>query len=177
MTEGNLWTECSSIDNRGSRAWQGMDKYLLLIPCSKRKKSYASRPAIEIYDGPLFRAIRKYFSSGLPAVDIHIVSAKYGLIAADTIIEPYDQVMTPKRALEMRKDVLSDLSRLLQKRQYTEVLVNLLASYRLAMDGIQEMVPENTSLNFIKGPIGKRTSETIQWLTKISAGILDHENV
>lgn len=147
-----------------------MAMYLLLTSCSMRKKSYASRPAIEIYDGPLFRAIRKYFSSGLPAVDIHIVSAKYGLIAADTIIEPYDQAMTRKRALEIREDVISGLSDLLHKTQYTEVLVNLLASYRIAVDGIQEMVPKNTVLTSVNGPIGKRTSEIVDWLTKISAG-------
>jgi len=128
-------------------------------------------PAIEIYDGPLFRAIRKYFNSTLPLVDIYIVSSKYGLLSSDTLIEPYDQEMTPKRALEIHEDVISDLAQLIKKEQYTEVLVNLLASYRLAVDGIKDVIPNNTCLIFLNGPIGKRTSKTIQWLTTITAGV------
>jgi len=59
-------------------------KYLLIIPCSKRKTAppRVKVSAINLYDGPFYRIIRKAFrESGKPDnLDIMILSAKYGLI-------------------------------------------------------------------------------------------------
>lgn len=59
---------------------------VLIVACSQRKTNRPG-PAIQVYDGQLFRILRKY----RPDVDLFVLSAKYGLIEATQEIEPYDQ--------------------------------------------------------------------------------------
>jgi hypothetical protein len=58
---------------------------LLILACSQRKNPARGKlPAIDRYDGPAFRVLRKYSrdsAANLPTV--LILSAKHGLIAAD----------------------------------------------------------------------------------------------
>ena len=62
----------------------------ILIGCVKTKAP-EPRPARELYTSPLFLARREYAeSTGLPWF---IVSARYGLVAPDAIIEPYDATL------------------------------------------------------------------------------------
>lgn len=59
----------------------------LLIGCGARKLDHAA-PARDLYTGPLFRAARTYAeASGLPWA---ILSARYGLVMPEQVIEPYD---------------------------------------------------------------------------------------
>lgn len=139
---------------------------LLIISCSKRRRlTHERRPAIEVYDGPIYRSLRKRFNpiSILP-VDICIVSAKYGLIEAKCKIEPYEHEMTIKRALELRGAVSTKLGEMLQREKYREVFVNLGAKYRVALGDIEGSIGKDTRLTFAKGGIGQMTSQTIRWL-------------
>lgn len=64
-----------------------MPNDLILLACSKKKLSHAA-PARELYIGQLFRCALRYVdSTGRPAL---ILSAKYGWITLDTVVEPYD---------------------------------------------------------------------------------------
>ena len=123
------------------------------------------RPAIEVYDGPIYRSLRKRFNyvSTLP-VDICIVSAKYGLIEAKYEIKPYEYEMTIKRALKLRGVVSAALDRILQRKKYREIFVNLGARYRVTLGAIESVISEDTRLTFAEGGIGQRTSQTIRWL-------------
>ena len=59
----------------------------ILIGCGARKLDHAA-PARDLYIGPLFRAARIYAeASGLPWA---ILSARYGLVMPEQVIEPYD---------------------------------------------------------------------------------------
>ncbi len=60
-------------------------KKALILSCSKAKLEEPG-PAIQVYDGPMFRILRKY----KPHLDVFILSARYGLIPAMHFIEPYD---------------------------------------------------------------------------------------
>lgn len=76
---------------------------LLILACSQRKKPGQRKlPAIERYDGPAFRVVRKYLreSDGDP-IRILILSAKYGLIAANEKIGNYDCRLNQTAALRM----------------------------------------------------------------------------
>lgn len=67
--------------------------YLLIVMCSKRKRSAPDLlPALERYDGIFFRILRKARREGHwpDNLDILILSAKYGLLELDTAIENYD---------------------------------------------------------------------------------------
>lgn len=68
----------------------------LLIGCGARKLDHAA-PARDLYTGPLFRAARTYAeASGLPWA---ILSAHYGLVMPEQVIEPYDATLRAARGL------------------------------------------------------------------------------
>ena len=63
----------------------------LILACSKTKKSHTC-PAEEMYTGMTFKSglvLARHFN-----LEVFILSAKYGLIKHDTIIETYDEKLT-----------------------------------------------------------------------------------
>lgn len=69
---------------------------LLIMACSAAKLQQ-SAPALELYRGVMYGTFR---ANVQPTARPHVVilSALHGFIAADTVIEPYEQRMTPERA-------------------------------------------------------------------------------
>lgn len=78
---------------------------LILIGCGKTKAAHPA-PARDLYLGSLFRARRRYAeASGLRW---YIISARYGLLDPDQLIEPYDQRLPRSYGLFQRnQDVLA----------------------------------------------------------------------
>lgn len=68
---------------------------IAILSCGKSKQCVPAK-AIDIYIGILFRQKLIYTKTFYPNADIYILSAKYGIIPADKVIEPYDQ-MVPLR--------------------------------------------------------------------------------
>ena len=60
------------------------------ISCSKSKKSYPA-PARDLYQGALFKKALAYAEAHFDHV--YILSAKYGVVHPDQIIEPYDKTL------------------------------------------------------------------------------------
>lgn len=87
---------------------------MLIMACSRSKRSdHGTLPAIERYDGPAFRVLRRYLrESASEAPDIFILSAEHGLISHDLPIANYDTQMTLARAGELRLTVLAELERI-----------------------------------------------------------------
>ena len=86
----------------------------LIQSCSQTKlDDPRPLPAIERYDGPAFRVLRRFLRDAAPAlqdVDVFVLSARYGLIAADTPVHDYDQRMTPARAAQLHQTAETTLS-------------------------------------------------------------------
>jgi hypothetical protein len=62
----------------------------IIVACGSKK---LDRPASArcLYTGPYFKACLAYALTIAPAKDIFILSAKYGLIGLNDVIEPYDK--------------------------------------------------------------------------------------
>lgn len=116
----------------------------LIISCSKRK---INRPgaAINVYDGNFFRILR----NRKPPLDLFILSAKYGLIAAETQIEPYDQIMTKWKAVGIRPTVEKQYEKLVLPN-YDNVLI-LMSNLYL---GVLERVADNPQAMRIGANLG-----------------------
>ena len=105
-------------------------KRLIVLACTATKRADPD-PLIAIrrYDGPSFRTLRKWQATNPTAaelLDIHILSAQLGLIAADTLISNYNQRMTPNRAVELRQSVCTALAHIVaQQGAYTATLIHL----------------------------------------------------
>ncbi|MEX3983780.1 DUF6884 domain-containing protein [Paraburkholderia sp. EG287A] len=69
---------------------------LLIMACSARKLPYAA-PALDLYRGVMYGTYRANVRAAARP-HVVILSALHGFIAADAVIEPYEQRMTPARA-------------------------------------------------------------------------------
>jgi len=78
-------------------------RQLLVLSCSSTKcPDVGDMKAVDRYLGPVFQSLKK---QGVPDnVDVAILSAKHGLIRADTKIKDYDQLMDTNRASEFKQD-------------------------------------------------------------------------
>ncbi|MBM3235453.1 peroxide stress protein YaaA [Candidatus Poribacteria bacterium] len=145
-------------------------KYLLIIPCSKRKVLVLEHkiPAIDLYDGPFYRILRKFFRQHDVAqyVDILILSTKYGLIKSHDLISTYDECMTPRKAKGFSSDIYNFLKTLLSKEQYQEIFINLGKTYALALTDSEELLNQY-NVFWAKGQIGERMHQLKNWLQKV----------
>ena len=149
-------------------------QYLLIIGCSQRKvESTGLLPAIERYDGPTYRTLRKVFPDGhLPDnLDIVIISAKHGLIECKQPIENYDQRMTPERADALAATVRDALQRKIIANTdegthfyiYDQVFINLGKTYRRTLEGFHFGLISTMEAT---GGIGLKTQQMKVWLER-----------
>src|SRR5919199_6232989 len=75
---------------------------LLILACSRCKRpDRGLLLAVERYDGPAFRVLRRFLREGQSeAPDVRVLSAEHGLISHDLPIANYDKIMTSSRAHE-----------------------------------------------------------------------------
>ena len=143
-------------------------KKLLIISCSAKKKKFSRpAPAFEVYDGPIFRLLRKNLRSQSSKIDIIIISAKYGLITPRTRISYYDKLISKKEAYEWNGRIVGSLRDLIQKNNYSEILVCLGKRYLPVIDGLEKQIPEDCKLLYVNGRIGERMQKLKAWASNI----------
>ncbi len=145
-------------------------RYLLIIACSQRKlHDDGLMPAIKRYDGGNYRVLRKARRDGYLSnhIDVLILSAKYGLIEADTPIANYEQQMNHKRADELNAQVRQKLQTYAIKADYQEVYVDLGQDYLPAIEGLTEFFT-GSQVSFAQGRIGERQGKLKKWLMEKS---------
>lgn len=143
-----------------------MRSRLLILGCSKRKARAAGlMPAIDRYDGPAFKVLRKYLkeepSNG---IRVFVLSAKFGLIPATRKVPDYDFRITRATAEKIRPRVLHGLRKALANGAYLEVGFCLGDDYRHAIEGYEGVVLEGTAVTFIRGGLGTRLAYLYKWL-------------
>ena len=147
-----------------SNPQQSVGGYLLILGCSsKKREDWGRAPALEVYDGPDFKSLRKYFRENgwPPGLIIKIISAKYKIIDATTLIEPYDERLEKEAAKKMRQRVRYHL----KKIEHPEsVFVNIGKDYLLAVSGLETLFdPDRIEYASGRGN-GEKRQKMIQWL-------------
>src|SRR6266481_3140972 len=74
---------------------------IVLLSCVKSKRAYRCK-ASYMYTSPLFRKMMAYALSLKPK-SVYILSAKYGLLRPDDIIEPYEQTLKKMSARDRQQ--------------------------------------------------------------------------
>jgi hypothetical protein len=145
------------------------DKKLLIVSCSKRKKRFQHpAPAIEVYDGPVFRVLRSKLKDKKNLnLHIRIISAKYGLITPETPIRYYNQRLSKDTIREWNGRFCALLRGLLHKNNYSEIFVCLGNDYLLAINGFDNDVSSNCKITYANGRIGQRLRQTRAWVSNI----------
>lgn len=91
---------------------------LLILSCSRAKDdNHLAMPAIDRYDGPVFRTLRSWVKINYPRMkgalpshlQVYILSGRYGLVWHNTPIPYYDQKMTLATAAMLSVQVLQVL--------------------------------------------------------------------
>ena len=154
---------------------QHQPRRLLLLACTSTKRADLHPiPAIQRYDGPSFRMLRKWRAANAAAavhLDILILSARLGLIAADALISDYNERMTRARAAELREAVDTALTHTLAQRElYAATLVHLGQDYLPAIGQAMLATPACGFVSFTTGGIGVRLSQIKAWLTTDANG-------
>ena len=107
---------------------QNNSKTLVITGCSKSKaETDVPVPARELYTGQLFKSVKRYTEEmNFP---FYVISAKYGLISSDTMVEKYDKVLRTAADVEfIRPQVEQELLKILP--EFDSVLVIAGENYR-----------------------------------------------
>ena len=143
------------------------NRRLLILSCSQRKhETHEPLPAIERYNGPLFCVLRRFLREcprQASLLDVHILSAAYGLIPEDFPTQWYDRKMDLSRAVELQPQVNTMYSDILCYN-YTSICSVLGKTYRKAFENAVELVPSDTKLVITHGRIGEQQAQLKKWL-------------
>ena len=143
-----------------------MKKSLLIISCSGAKdKAPGKLPALKRYKGPFYPILHKAIRENrLPKyLDILIISAKYGLLKSEELIEDYDHEMDVPRANELRPQIQADLKAFLNGKDYDQLFNGLWKVYNKTLEGFdlekycEHLIPVETNR-------GKRMRQLKQWI-------------
>jgi hypothetical protein len=139
---------------------------LLLLSCSQRKRCDAGMlPAIERYDGPTFRLLRRYLmqDSALP-IEIKILSAEYGLISTDYSLPYYDRRITKEQSKALHPQVIDKLEEIFRRNTYTNFMLCLGKDYFETISGYNNIVPPELIVQIATGGLGRKLSVLHDWL-------------
>ena len=150
---------------------------LLLLACSKRKRHTAGLlPAGSRYDGGAFRVVKRAQREGYAPQDlaILILSARYGLIPAECLIEDYDQLMSSDRARDLCEEVGDRLDDELGQLRPRAVFVSLGQLYLQAIStSIALKQFEQAGLvQCARGRPGERQAQLRNWLWERGGGLV-----
>src|SRR5258708_28287235 len=142
-----------------------MSRFLLLACCKQKRKDAGELLAIDRYDGPAFKVVRRYLRTSQDAhLEMAVLSAAYRLIRADQPIPNYDQRMTAERARELRGQIADAVSRLDVGSCYQSAFVCAGKMYRsaLATSSIASLAMEQP--RFATGSQGMQLAQLKAWL-------------
>ncbi|HIH25724.1 hypothetical protein J4476_03395 [Candidatus Woesearchaeota archaeon] len=120
---------------------------IVLISCVSKKLSCKSK-AKDLYISSLFKFNLKYADSFFPD-NIFILSAKYGLVSLDDIIDPYDMTLNNMNSKEIKlwaDNVLVKLSKIADLKNdefiflagdnYRKYLISSINNYKIPLKGL-----------------------------------------
>src|SRR5712692_4435985 len=128
------------------------NRHLIVLGCSSVKlQASGELPAIDRYDGPMYRVLRSFLRETIwpNPLSIAVLSAKYGLIGGLASIENYNQRMDQRRAVQLSDGSTETLIKWGQSHKQISLLLGkdylpALNLDRLHSRGIQSTVIEGT---------------------------------
>lgn len=98
--------------------------------------------ASEAYTGPMFQVIQKAQREGRWSSDLFlgIISAKYGFLRSEDLIEYYDLKMTTKIAESHNPQVIREIVRWNNEEQFDFIYVLMGKTYLKAVEGLETQI-------------------------------------
>lgn len=129
---------------------------IALVSCAKKKRATAA-PAKDLYVSPLFRGLRSYAET--KADRWYILSAKFGVLAPNKIIRPYNVTLNDMTRVERAswaRRVIRQLPRVVPRRATVIVLAGL--KYRADIEPFLRQRCVSVRVPFAGLSIGKQLS-------------------
>lgn len=138
---------------------------LLVLSCTRRKRpNVGSLPALERYDGPTFRVLRRYLATAPVGPPVsYVMSAEHGLIDAEHPVACYERAMTSERADQLRESVLRGLTEAIDRIRPTSVMILMGQRYARALTGVDRS-PVLMTAQLVGGSIGRQVAVLHDWL-------------
>lgn len=134
---------------------------LLIIACSARKKHVdRAIPAIELYDGPAYRILRKRLNGTSNKLAIWVLSAKHGLMWADSPIFWYDKHLENDKLQLIKRDVESFIERNAKPPSFDSIYIWAGKKY---LETLPPSFLTRSNVKIAKGPIGKKLGQLKSW--------------
>ena len=134
---------------------------LLIIACSARKKHVdRAIPAIELYDGPAYRILRKRLNGASNKLVIWVLSAKHGLMWADSPIFWYDEHLENDKLQLIKRDVESFIERNAKPLSFDSIYIWAGKKY---IETLPTSFLTRSNVKIAKGPIGKKLGQLKSW--------------
>ncbi|MBS1791326.1 MAG: hypothetical protein JST85_26675 [Acidobacteria bacterium] len=143
------------------------NRILLLSCCERKNTSPRLLPALERYDGPAFFVLRKFLSeqpAQATGLDVYILSAKFGLIAATQPIPYYDLLLDAKRCIELQATIRKQMQRWSQRPSYRELFISLTKRYEAILGDLPQLGSTKLQVRFAQGKSGGKLSDLRDWL-------------
>jgi len=142
------------------------------VACSSSKLTRAA-PAWQLYTSPLFRLSVAYLTQKVGVDRWYVLSAKHGLVAPETVIEPYDETLTKLGKVERAAwgERVAEQIYAEWRKTGTEWRMQVLAgkSYcqplRTALSAKVNPFKVISALRFGEPLDGKAIGERLQWLS------------
>ncbi len=141
---------------------------LLILSCSQRKRPDPGLlPAIERYDGPAVRVLRKFFRERpleMQSLNTYILSAEFGLLSANQSLPNYDRRMTLERASDLHPQILTALEHILRDGHYDKLFISVGKDYLQALAGYELLIPTGLNPVVSTGTQGHKLAALRDWL-------------
>ena len=140
-----------------------MGRELLILGCSQTKQEYAKQlPALEVYDGPFYRMLRKFLRERQwPGnLSIGVLSAKHGLFGVIKEIDHYDLRMSRAIAADQATQCADTLTKWAES--HTKIYSALGKDYQPAIRPAQDDM--GVAINCFNGGIGEKLGQVKRFL-------------
>jgi len=143
-----------------------MSRSLIILGCSQRKKQTSRLiPAIDRYDGPAFRVLRRH-ARDAPEASPHtyVLSARFGLIPGHFLIPRYDRGAAHVGCARLRAQVEKQFRLALHEILPERLFVSVGRRYWSLLDEVLAREVSSARLVVASGGIGGRASQLVHWL-------------
>jgi len=142
------------------------NKILIITGCTQTKLRSEAK-ALDIYQGPLFKKVRKFIK--YKGIELKILSAKHGLIEKNLLIKPYNKyIKTNKDIEEIQEEVLEKFNKI--EKNYDIIILIMGKKYR----EVFKPVFNHSKLKMIHDPrgIGGMISKMNEYIQKPLSAML-----
>lgn len=139
---------------------------LLFLNCSARKRaSPEALAALDRYDGPTFRTVRRYLKKTRDSeLRLLVLSARYGFISGDERIPNYDETLTAERVKAICCSLVVPVHACLAEFQPTAIASCLSSGYARAASSALAAAGEAARVSVFSGPPGVVSARLHDWL-------------